>query len=207
MGANNVLPSVPTFTAGSPSIAQLNALSYAVSFLVDYDVLPRWSYFMYTATQSVPTITWTSVNFDHVNYDSDGVAGASNVNLPNAKIVTQGYYSLSACVQLQATANTTDMYTAAFLATGGGNNPNLSLGTKLWFGYKSRQASSTAQAAADNAISITSQTPIPLYPADTLAVQLWLNTGAHTVDINANTSYIQGRFATKFTGHLSRLNV
>jgi hypothetical protein len=198
MGANNVLPSVPTFTAGAPSIANLNALSYAVSFLCDNDTRPAWSFFMYTGTQSIVAATWTNVSYDHTAFDSDGVQ-----SYPYAQIVTQGYYALTACVQIEANANTADMYTGAFLFTAGANNPHYTTGTTQFFGYRGGKASSTAQAAADNAVCLADLTPMVLYPGDKLSVSVYLS-AAHTLDINQNTSYIQGRFATKFTGNWIR---
>lgn len=198
MGANNVLPSIPTFTAGAPSINQLNALSYAVSFLCDNDVRPAWSFFMYTGTQSVSANTWTNVSFDHTAFDSDGVQ-----SYPYAVIKTQGYYGLSACVQPEANANTTDLFAAAFLFTAGANNPHYTSGNTQFFGYKGSGLSSTGSAAADNAFCLSGETPMVLYPGDKISVSVYI-TAAHTLDYNQNTSYIRGRFATKFTGHWLR---
>lgn len=199
MGANNILPSVPAFGAGAPTIDQLNALSYAVSFLCDNDVRPAWSMFVYTATQIVPAATWTTVNFDHVAFDSDHVG-----IYPNAQIATQGVYALSACVQLEANANTTDEYSAAFGFTAGANNPHYTIGATQLFGYRGGGCSSTGSAAADNAVCLSSITPMTLFPGDLLTVQVYLS-ASHTLQTNVNTSYIQGRFANKFTGHWLRL--
>lgn len=202
MGASNNLPVVPSFTAGAPSINQLNALSYAVSFLVDNDVRPAWSLFMYNGTQAISASTWTTVAYDHIAYDSDGVAsGSGTPSLP--VIVTQGYYAVTACVQVEATSGANDEYTAAFLFTAGGNNPHFTSGTTQYFGYKGGKMSSTAQAAADNATCLSDNVPMVLYPGDKLAVQVY-PTAAKTIDYNENTSFIQGRFATKFTGHWVR---
>lgn len=198
MGANNVLPSVPAFTAGAPTIAQLNALSYAVQFLAVDDLRPCWSFFMYTGTQSVSASTWTNVAFDHTAFDSDGVQ-----SYPFAVIKTQGYYALTACVQFIANANTTDLYSAAFLFTAGASNPNFTAGTTKQFGYRGSSLSFTGSAAADNAVCLSSPTQVVCYPGDKLSVQVFISS-AHTLDFNQNTSYIRGRFATKFTGHWLR---
>lgn len=200
MGANNNIPVVPTFTAGAPSLANLNALSYAAQFLCDNDILPAWSVFLYTSTQAVTASTWTTVGYNKVAYDSDGVT-TSSISQPS--IVTQGYYAVTACVQLEATSGGSDMYTAAFLVTTGANNPHFTSGTTQYFGYKGGKMSSTGQAAADNAVCLSDEVPMVLYPGDKLAVQVY-TTAAKTIDYNQNTSYIQGRFATKFTGSFLR---
>src|SRR5215469_8158724 len=127
MGANNVIPAVPSFTDLTPAaITDLNSLSYAVRFLVDNGTRPAWKFFMFNGTQSITASTWTSMALDHTAFDSDGVQ-----SYPYAVIKTQGYYSMTASVQPEANANTGDMYTAAFQITGGGNNPNLALNANL----------------------------------------------------------------------------
>lgn len=198
MGAGGVLPSVPAFTAGTPTLTQLNALSYAVEFLAVNDTRPAWSFFMYSSTQSVSASTWTNVAYDHTAFDSDGVQ-----SYPFAVIKTQGYYAVTACVQIEANANTTDLAAAAFLFTAGASNPNFTTGTTKNFGYRGGGLSSTGSAAADNAICLSAPTQVVLYPGDKLSVQVYLS-ASHTLDINQNTSYIRGRFATKFTGHWLR---
>ena len=198
MGANNVIPTVPAFVAGSPTVADLNRLSYAVSFLVDLDVRPTWKVFMAGGTQTITANTWTNVSFSNVAYDCDGVA-----SLPNVVVVTQGYYSLESCVQVQAGANK-DEFVGAFLLTTGANNPHYTPGTLVYFGYAGNNMSQTGSAAADNTICLSAATPVCLYPLDKLNVQVYTNAN-HTVDYNVNTSYIQGRFSTCFTGSLCRL--
>lgn len=202
MGANNVLPTVPTFTAGAPSLAQLNQLSYAASFLVNANVRPEWMVFS-TATQSVAANTWTNVAFNKVQYDSDGVAGAAGANLPAVKIVTQGYYSLEACVQVQGNSGTNNQFTPAFLFTAGPNNAHYAANSTYYFGFRGGKTSSTAQAAGTNANTPCDITPMVLYPGDQLNVAVYI-TAAMTLDFNQNTSYVQGRFSTKFTGYWVR---
>ena len=201
MGANNVIPSVPSFSAGAPSIADLNALSYAVGFLVNQDTRPTWTAFMSSGTQSATANAWTSISFDHVALDSDGVFGASNVNLPAAVIVTQGFYAFEACFQLEANTND-DQYTGAFLFTAGANNIHLTTGTTRRFGFRGSCLSNTGQAAADNATCLSSWFPTCLYPGDKINVQVYSANNTHTLDKNSNTSYIQGRFVPKFSGYL-----
>lgn len=196
MGAGNVLPAVPTFAAGSPTLAQLNALSYATSFLIDHDTRPAWHFFMY-ATQSLPANTHTAVAFDHVALDSDGVWRAAN---HEALIVTQGYYEMEASVQFEAGASK-DACEVAFLWTPVNTSPYFSHGA-TYFGFKSDSLPQTGSAASDNCLSISGISPYPAYPGDTFTVMAW-SVAAHTLDFNQNTSYIQGRFSTQFTGRWS----
>lgn len=197
MGANNVLPSVPTFTAGSPTLDQLNALSYAASFLIDHDVRPTWHFFLYT-TQALTAGTWTGVAFDHVAYDSDGVYSAVN---HGANIVTQGYYELEACVQFEAGASK-DNSGVCFSWSPTNLNPYFSQGAQN-FGYSANCMPQTGSAAADNCISISAVSPYPVYPGDLLQV-LAFSSAAHTIDFNQNTSFCRGRFSTQFTGRWAR---
>lgn len=192
------IPTVPTFTPNTaPSIATLNQLSYAVSFLVDNGVRPGWSIFM-NSTQSPAATTWTNIAYDHTAYATDATRSGGTITLN-----TQGYYEVAACLSFETNANDTDVYTAAFVATGGGNNPNLVLNATQYFGYGAGRFSSTAEAPADNALCITDIAPLCLYPGDTLNVAVYLS-AAHVVDINQNSAYNIGRFAAKFSGHLIR---
>src|SRR6185437_6945314 len=161
MGAAGVLPSVPTFTAGAPTIAQLNQLSYAAQFLAVDDTLPQWTLFRHSATQSVSANTWTKVLFDHVAVDSDSVWYS-----PDAVIKTQGYYKLGASITMQANANTGDMYTGAFLFTAGASNPHFTAGTTEYFGFRGGKLSSTGSAAADNAVCLACPTQAVCYAGD-----------------------------------------
>lgn len=194
MGANGVLPTVPNFTSGAPSITQLNQLSYAAQFLTVADTLPQWSLFRHSSTQSISASTWTKVAFDHVAVDSDNVWSS-----PDAVIKTQGYYKLGASVTMQLNANANDMYTAAFLHTAGASNPNFTAGTLNYFGFRGTKLGNTGAAAADNTACIACPTQTVCYAGDKLAVVIFLS-AAHTLDINNNSSYIQGRFACQFTG-------
>lgn len=207
MGANNVIPTVPFFSGNTAaSITQLNQLSYATSFIIDCDIRPVWMFFMYSGQQSITAATWTSIAYDHVAVDSDGVAGSGHANLPNAKIVTQGYYALSACTAITTNTDNADMYTTAFLITGGGNNPNLTTGTAYYMGYKGNRSSNTTEAPSDNAVCISDMTPFPLYPLDTVTVQVYLS-AAHSINVNTTatqTAYNIGRIATKFSGQWLR---
>lgn len=197
MGANDVLPSVPTFTAGSPTLAQLNSLSYATSFLIDHDTRPVWHFFM-RSTQALVANTWTVVAFDHVACDSDGVYTSAT---HAATIVTQGYYEMEACIQLEAGANA-DTYAACFNWGPTNANPYFSHGS-LNFGYRADGLPQTSSAVADGCINIFGIPPYPLYPSDLIQVLVW-STAAHTVDINQNTSFSQGRFSTQWTGRWAR---
>ena len=197
-GANGVLPSVPTFTAGAPTLAQLNALSYAAQFLAVDDTLPQWTLFRHSATQSISAATWTKVAFDHVAVDSDGVWSS-----PDAVIKTQGYYKFGGSITMQTNANTGDMFTGAFLITTGANNPHFTPGTLEYCGYRGSKLGNTGAAAADNTVCLACPSQIVMYPGDKVAVAVYLS-AAHTLSINNNGSYIQGRFACTFTGQWLR---
>ena len=201
MGAGNVQPSVPTFTAGSPTIAQLNALSCAVSFLVDQDVRPTWTAFLSGSSPSIGAGAWTNIACDHVAFDSDGVFGVAGAGLPTATIVTQGFYAFESCFQFALNTNQ-DQYYGCFLFTAGANNPHLTTGTTRRFGFRGSQLGTTAQAAADSASCLSSYFSTCLYPGDTINAQVYVATNAHTLDKNNNVSYIQGRFVPKFSGYL-----
>jgi hypothetical protein len=194
MGAAGVLPTVPTFTAGAPSITQLNQLSYAAQFLAVDDMRPSWTLFRHSSTQSISATTWTKVLFDHVAVDSDSVWSS-----PDAVIKTQGYYKLGASITMQTNANTGDMFTGAFLFTAGGSNPHFTTGTTEYFGFRGSKLGNTGAAAADNTVCLACPTQVVCYAGDKLAVAIYLNSG-HTLSINNNGSYIQGRFACTFTG-------
>lgn len=198
MGAAGLLPTVPTFTAGAPTITQLNQLSYCAQFLAVDDMLPTWTLFRHSSTQSISANTWTKVAFDHVAADSDNVWSS-----PDAVIKTQGYYKLGASISFAANANTSDMYVGAFLFTAGSGNPHFTAGTTQYFGFRGNKLASTAQAAADNAVCLACPTQVVCYPLDKLAVVIFFN-AAHTLSINNNGSYIQGRFACTFTGQWLR---
>lgn len=200
MGANNVLPSVPTFSS-APTIAQLNALSYAVSFLVNNDVRPAFTAFMSSGTMGTTAGAFKTVAFDHVAFDSDGVFGVGGAGLPTATIVTQGFYAFEACIPIQANTNQ-DEYTGQFLMTAGANNPHIGTGISKTFGPRGSRLSNSTQAAADNAVCLSSWFETCLYPGDTVVVKIYTSTNAHTVDKNSNTSYIQGRFVPRFSGRL-----
>lgn len=201
MGANNVLPSVPTFTAGAPTIAQLNALSYAVSFLVNHDVRPAFTAFMSSGTMSVPASTWTTVTYDHVAFDSDGVFGVAGAGLPSATIVTQGFYVFEACIPIQVNTNQ-DIYTGRFNFTAGANNPHLALNATAAFGLRGSKLATSASAAADNAVCLSAWFTTCCYPGDRIVPQVYTRANIHTVDKNNNASYIQGRFVPRFSGRL-----
>jgi hypothetical protein len=193
MGANDVLPAVPTFAAGSPTIAQLNALSYGASFLIDHGTRPTWKFFK-TTTQAAAANTLAVVQFNKVAYDCDSTYGAGNFG---ANIVTQGYYEVEASVQLEAGASS-DTFVLAFQFSPTSTNPHFAAGVQS-FGYKGCALPLTGSAVADACFSISAITPFPCYPADLIQVAIFTS-AAHTIDFNQNTSFSQGRFSTQFTG-------
>ena len=197
MGANNVLPNVPTFTAGSPAISDLNNLSYATSFLIDHGVRPTWKFFS-TATQAIVINTWTAVAFTHVAYDSDGVFVSAN---HGANIITQGYYEMEASVGVQAGANK-DNFAIAFQWSPTSTNPHFSAGVTT-FGWYANAMSQTSAAAADDYYTTSAISPFPAYIGDLFQVIVF-STAAHTLSFNNNGSFDQGRFSTQFTGRWVR---
>ena len=197
MGANGVLPVPPTFAAGAPAIADLNALSYAASFLIDHGVRPTWKFFLNT-TQALAASTTTPVQFNRVAYDSDNTYNVVNFG---ANLVTQGYYEVEASVQLEAGANK-DNFIICFQMSMTSGNPHFSAGTQS-FGFKGNDLPQTSSAVADGCLSTSAITPFPCYPADLIQVLVFSN-AAHTIDFNQNTSFDQGRFSTQFTGRWVR---
>lgn len=200
MGANNVLPTIPTFTAGAPTLAQLNNLSYAASFLIDHGVRPTWKFIASSVAGSVTAATWTVVPFNDSIYDSDGVwTSGSN----GATIKTQGYYRVEAGVQVEELASKYNFVTA-FKWTAGASSPYTAQ-SPYWFGYRAMDTGVTGSAAASNSACIASPTPIPMYPGDLLQVMLYVS-GSTAVILEANdnagqpTQFMQGRMSLQFTG-------
>lgn len=202
-GAGNILPVVPAF-GSVPGINDLNSLSYAVSFLVNHDVRPAFTAFMSSATMATTASAFKTIAFDHVAFDSDGVFGSNGSGLPTATIVTQGFYSFEACIPLQVNTNA-DQAIGQFLFTAGASNPHYTVGSTQGFGQRGARMSNSTQAAADNAICLSSWFSTCLYPGDAITVSIYTSTNAHTVDKNSNTSYIQGRLVPRFSGRLMAL--
>jgi hypothetical protein len=141
---------------------------------------------------------FTAVQFDHVAFDSDNTFLLSN---HGANIVTQGYYKVEACVEVEILASKFNIV-PAFAWSPSSNNPYFANGP-LFFGYRGIDSSVTGSAAGDNSVCISAITPYPMYPTDLLSVVLYVSATA-TVDINQNTSFTQGRFSTQFTGRWIR---
>jgi hypothetical protein len=200
MGANNVLPTIPTFVAGAPAIADLSNLSYAASFIIDHSVRPAWKFFR-TTTQSVAANTATVVQFNNVAYDSDGTYNVTN---HGANIVTQGYYAVEACAQIQANTSADD-FVLCFQMSMTSTNPHFAAGPQT-FGFKGCALPNSGSAVADASYCIGAVTPFPCYPADLIQVMAF-GVSAHTIDYNQNTSFDQGRFSTQFTGRWVREGV
>lgn len=188
------LPTVPNFATNDSSLTNLQNLSAAVNFLVNCGVRPLW-HFIRTATFSLAANTWNAPGYSTVIYDSDGVQSSGL-----AKIVTQGYYAVEGCADLQTGASGI-LFDTRFLLTAGPNNPHLTNGSTRIFGQ--RGGNSVATASQDTAVTLTDVCPIVCYPQDTLQFQVWVNS-ATTLNFNQNTSYIQGRFVAQFTGYFVR---
>jgi hypothetical protein len=199
MGANNVLPTIPTFTAGAPALTDLQNLSYAASFLIDHGVRPTWKFIMYT-TPAISASTWTVVPFTDIIYDSDGVA--SNPLTPTSAIIkTQGYYAVDSSVQMENTASRINFITA-FKWTAGASSP-YSAQSPAWFGYRGTSTGVIGSGSANQGSCVSAITPVPMYPADTLQVMVFISAAA-ALEPNDDLTYMTGRFSTQFTGRWVR---
>jgi hypothetical protein len=187
------LPTIPAFADNDSSLTNLQNLSYAVSFLSNADVQPYWHIYR-AATTSLTSSAWTGITMTTKAYDSDNAYDS-----PGVEIQTQGYYTYSACIDVEA-VGATEGCVVAFKLTGGGNNPNLATGVTFSHGYR---GASTSTTTADNAYVITDISPFTLYPLDLVQVEVWVST-TMTANFNQNTSYIQGRWVTNFTGRWLR---
>lgn len=204
MGANNVIPTIPTFTAGAPTLTQLNQLAYAASFLVDHGVRPTWKFIASSISGTVTAATWTVAPFNDSIYDSDGVwtSGSSG-----ATIVTQGYYRLESCVQVQNLATKVNFATA-FKWTAGIHTP-YSAQSPYWFGYRGVSMSVTGSGSGTQAGVNAAITPIPMYPGDLLQVMLFVGGSTNAIlEANDNAgqpaAYMNGRMSLQFTGRWAR---
>lgn len=190
MGAGNILPTIPFFGDESvPSLDDLNALSYAVSFVSDCDMRPTWK--VYTVNnQAVASGSWNTLTLETVAYDSDGVADGTG-----ATIVTQGIYSLAGCIQVEDTGSVLAFGADIFLLAGG-NNPHFS-GTKI-FSFRGGEAES-AVSTSDSAMVTSTLTPFALYPGDKIRLKCSVS-AATTLRHNNNPNYAAGRFVPSLCG-------
>lgn len=192
----STLPTVPTFTDGESSLAHLESLASAVSFLSSCDMRPMWHFYK-TATQSIASSTWTTVAYNYVAADSDGVYAGGTVG--EATIVTQGYYVVEACAG--ALTSAAQGFYTRFLWTAGTHNANYSSGTSLVFGQTGGETN--GQANQDAQLCFSAPCPYVCYPGDTIQAQVF-STGAISLAYNENVSYLKGRFAANFTGYWLR---
>jgi hypothetical protein len=189
------LPTIPTFASNDSSLTNLQELSYAVSFLSNANVRPFWHIYQSGGGEGLTSSAWSVVNFNTKAFDSDGVYDA-----PGVEIVTEGYYSLTACIPIIGLA-TTEGQVCSFKLTGGTNNPNLASGATFMHGYAG--SASCTSASVDNALCLADISPICLYAGDLVQVQVWPAAGM-TMDYNRNVSYEQGRWVPNFTGQWIR---
>lgn len=118
-----IVPTVPTFTAGSsPSYATLNQLGYAVSFLLQPPkaVLQQINAAPFSGGQAIAATTATAIGWNSAISNSDSAWSAAN----NTRVTCQtpGYYLFEAV--WQSTAETSSGYRGAFFqVTTGANNP------------------------------------------------------------------------------------
>jgi len=190
-----IIPAVPSFASNDSSLANLQSLSYAVSFLVDMSVRPIWH--LYTgSTHAVTANTVTTESFPLVVYDNDLVSDGTGVT-----IQTAGYYAVETALDFLYSAGTSQRTMAWFQLTAGANNPNLTNGTTKLFGGEGLTASNFT--TEDLAMCPADICPYALYPGDQLRVQYNSDT-ACTRETNLNNSYISGRFTPNFTGRMVR---
>lgn len=192
------IPTVPSFADGDTSLTNLEALANAVSFFSSCDVRPMWHFYK-TATEALSATTWTTVSYNFVAADSDGVYVAGSP-LGAAQIVTQGYYVTEACAGILAGGGSVGFGTR-FLATAGSSNPNHTAGSNIVYGQTAGLAPNTSN--QDAQLCFGSLCPWVLYPGDTIQAQVFC-TGAISTSWASNSSYIKGRFAANFTGYWQR---
>lgn len=189
------LPTVPTFASNDSSLTNLQNLSAAVAFLCRADIRPTWHYYI-AGGQGTSAATWAVMKAADIAFDSDNLWTSTGY----ATIVTQGYYQVEACVDVEMGGDTTSCY-SSFLFTAGTNNIHKSSGTTIQFGMRGGDCIQTA--AQDTSICTSSLVPVCCYPGDTLQVYIMTETNS-TINANVNTNYMAGRFTANFTGYMVR---
>lgn len=151
------LPTFPSFaTQETPTLAKMQQLGYAVQFVTQVPIVISLKR---NATQSVAANTATAVQWNVSEVDSDSMH--SNVTNPSRlTVVTQGYYTLHACVSLNQVASVE--YQAYFQQTTSTNNPLGSGHTQVFGADASESGTSTGDFMS---IDIAGMTPC-LYVGD-----------------------------------------
>lgn len=193
------LPTFPSFTDGDSDLAKLQQLSQAIGFVTcassPVGSFPLWHFFKTSTQTGVAAATWTQVSMGTVAIDTDSVL-SSNM----AKIKTRGIYALEGCVPVQTSASA--MFCAArFLITGGGSNPNLASAATRAIGLKA--STSDSNTGEDECNAPSAITPFPLYPNDTVQLQVYIDAGG-TVDSTASPTATSQRLVCNFTGRWLR---
>jgi hypothetical protein len=197
-GTSNALPVVPTFSAGAPTLYELNQLSYCVNFLVNQNVRPAFHAFKKLYGDVSPASVWQTPNYGYVSFDCDGMWN-DLPTLTSATVQTQGYYVVESAVQFTL-ISTIELVAGAFLITGGGNNPHLGSGDLAYFGFRANVMGTTGAGAADYAMSYSDITPFCLYPADTISPIIASGNATVSTHSNLNTAFNIGRFVYSFSG-------
>jgi len=193
-----MLPEILYFAQNDSSIANLNALAYAVQFLVDDDVRPVWHFYKDSASQSLTASIFATVTYNHNPIDSDGVYAATHNGV--ATIQTQGYYAVEACVPFApGTFGSMAGLNVNFLFTAGSGNPHYPAGVTIQFGI--RGSSPVTDATGDTVVCITDIVPVCCYPGDTIAVQAFSGLFNATINTNLNGSWESQRIVPNFTGY------
>jgi hypothetical protein len=200
LGANNVIPAVPTFTQGdAPSITSLNNLSYAVNFLATCNVRPTWHYYK-AANQTIEGTGWQYIGGGSVTavYDNDGTCQEADFV---AYIVTTGYYRVEACIAIEGSTSPL-IFRTAFIWIAGNNNPHYAVNTSKLFGMRATRNSGSA--GRDAVLTPSEACPVVCYPGDIIAPQVWPS-ATEILDYNASGgSGYESRFSCNFTGYLIR---
>lgn len=191
------LPNPPSSYSLSPTAAQLNSLSYAVSFLSNQSVRPTWKVYKSSGISLVAN-SWNQPSYLTIVYESDN----SFVNAGIATIQTQGFYATECSFQVQDLTSNIAQLAIAFLITIGQNNALLDPGQQVWYGYRANGTGETTGGAVpqDDALTASDITPVCLFPGDTIQPVIISDHGL-SVDPLANTNFINARFVFGFTGY------
>jgi hypothetical protein len=166
------LPTVPSFTFGeTPSIAKLNQLANAVSFVSQMPIVVS----LKTGSgQSIAAGADTPVQWTQKEVDTDGMFSFS----ANTQLTcqTQGYYKMH--VTVAANIPSHENYEIELQQTTGVNNPAGS-GHNVWFAGMS--SGSSAMTADTQSVSVSAITPC-LYVGDYVQVLFYCSAA---VSVNA----------------------
>lgn len=192
-----IIPVVPSFSEGACSIASLASLSAAVSTISNTEYVPQWR-FITNANQGIAASTYTVVQFNTVEYDSDSVFDST---IYGAQINTQGYYEVESCVEF-AQASSNSVFFLQFWVTIGGSNPDYASGTQLAFGQSG--GSLPGGSTIDYTFCLTDMCPYCLYPNDQVQVRAYCTVATTLAHLTNASGVPNGWFACQFSGRWIR---